>query len=127
MCLREYWDRRIAAPRKTSVTLNLVQQPLNPKELGSLYVLLKASLSLSFLRWCGHPPIGWAVPSTPVAASMSGAAPGVTQCTWSATMPLSKYSTLVGGRGAGGWTLRGMGRIPRKGRHPGHPAFFHSK
>lgn len=50
------------------------------------------SLSVSFLRWCGHPPTGWAVPSTPVAASASGAALGTRQCTWSAITLLSKCS-----------------------------------
>ena len=57
--------------------------PLNPSQ---------PPLSVSFLRWCGHPPAGWAVPSTPVAASASGAALGARRCTWSATTLLSKCS-----------------------------------
>ena len=84
------------------------QEPSSPKSS-------QTPLSLSLLRWCGHLPIGWAVPSTPVAASTFGAAPGARLCTWSATTPLSECSSVAeGGSGAGGWTLRCSGQNSQK-------------
>lgn len=71
----------------------------HPKEPGPLNPP-QPPLSASSLRWCGRPPAGWAAPSTPAAASASGAARGARRCTWSATTLLSECG--IGTEGAPG-------------------------
>lgn len=46
--------------------------------------------SLSWHRWCGRPPTGWAAPSTPAATCGFGAARGAAPSSSSATTPSSK-------------------------------------
>lgn len=42
MCLQEHWTGRLPSPRKTSPTLNHIQEPPSPQEPGPPRVHLKA-------------------------------------------------------------------------------------